>query len=289
MPQHAKFRAYLALVAVYIFWGTTYLAIRISLEAFPPLLLISVRFLLSGALMLIGAKAGGVKLPRGRELWLTALFGIIILGGGNGALVWAEQTVPSGLAALLLVTSPFWMVGSAPLCPAARKFIRRPWRESWLGAWVLCPAGCAKRLPDDVYGVACEWIFDPASRLFFLVPWFHPAQAEPHDRASRGQRSHPATRYRIGLSDSGVAGPAPPHLLESPQHLGAGIPGGLRVYRGIQRVSLRVGEPAYRDCDDVQLRESGGGDGPWLAGLPGTFRCAGNGGHAGVSFWAWPS
>src|SRR5215203_19302 len=110
MAQRANIRAYLALVAVYIFWGTTYLAIRICLEAFPPILLISVRFLLSGALMLIGARLSGAALPVGREFWLTALFGVIILGGGNGSLVWAEQTVPSGLAALLLVTGPFWMV-----------------------------------------------------------------------------------------------------------------------------------------------------------------------------------
>lgn len=121
MPQRAKCRAYLALIAVYIFWGTTYLAIRISLEAFPALLLISLRFLLSGSLLLIGARWSGATIPKGRELWLTALFGIIILGGGNGSLVWAEQTVPSGLAALLLVTGPFWMVGLGAALPGGEK------------------------------------------------------------------------------------------------------------------------------------------------------------------------
>jgi drug/metabolite transporter (DMT)-like permease len=121
MPQPSKFKAYLALVAVYFFWGTTYLGIRISLEAFPPILLISLRFLLSGMLLLIGARLTGAAFPKGRELWLTALYGIIILGGGNGALVWAEQTVPSGLAALLLVTSPFWMVGLGAAFPGGEK------------------------------------------------------------------------------------------------------------------------------------------------------------------------
>jgi drug/metabolite transporter (DMT)-like permease len=121
MPQRTKLRAYLALLAVYIFWGTTYLAIRISLEAFPPILLISVRFLFSGTLMLIGARWSGVTLPKGRELWLTAFFGVLILGGGNGSLVWAEQTVPSGLAALLLVTSPFWMLGLGAALPGGEK------------------------------------------------------------------------------------------------------------------------------------------------------------------------
>ena len=78
---------------------------------FPPILMISLRFLLSGMLMTIGARISGATFPKGRELWLTALYGVIILGGGNGSLVWAEQTIPSGLAALLLVTAPFWMVG----------------------------------------------------------------------------------------------------------------------------------------------------------------------------------
>ncbi|MEO8125524.1 MAG: EamA family transporter [Bryobacteraceae bacterium] len=121
MPQRAKLRAYLALAAVYFFWGTTYLAIRISLEAFPALVLLSARFLLSGTLMLAGAWFGGAKLPKGRELWLTAFFGVIILGGGNGCLIWAEQTVPSGLAALLLVTGPFWMVGLGAALPGGEK------------------------------------------------------------------------------------------------------------------------------------------------------------------------
>ncbi len=111
MTKHPQFRAYLALVAVWFFWGTTYLAIRLALESFPPLILLAARFLVSGGTLLIGAKLLGSKLPRGRELWLTALYGILVLGGGNGSLVFAEQLVPSGVAALLIVTSPFWMVG----------------------------------------------------------------------------------------------------------------------------------------------------------------------------------
>lgn len=111
MTKHPQFRAYMALFAVYFFWGTTYLGIRIALESFSPVILLAARFLISGGIMLIVAKALGAKLPKGRELWLTAFYGIIVLGGGNGSLVFAEQLVPSGVAALLIVTSPFWMVG----------------------------------------------------------------------------------------------------------------------------------------------------------------------------------
>ena len=111
MGDGRSWRAYLALLAVYFFWGTTYLGIRMALEAFPPLLLICVRFLLSGGIILIAAKLYGAQLPTGRELRFTALYGIITLGGGNGMLVFAEQWIPSGIAALFVTTSPFWMVG----------------------------------------------------------------------------------------------------------------------------------------------------------------------------------
>jgi drug/metabolite transporter (DMT)-like permease len=207
MPQHAKFKAYLALVAVYIFWGTTYLAIRISLEAFPPLLLISVRFLLSGTLMLIGAKASGVKLPRGREFWLTALFGVIILGGGNGSLVWAEQTVPSGLAALLLVTSPFWMVGLSAALSGGEKIhppallgilvgcvgvvllvapngFNTTFTTSLVNGFVILQAGCFfwclgsilhKRSPTTAHPVVSGAIQQLATGAAFLIPaWLVP-------------------------------------------------------------------------------------------------------------------
>src|SRR5436190_8282674 len=105
MGDGRSWRAYLALLAVYFFWGTTYLGIRMALEAFPPLLLICVRFLLSGGIILIAAKLYGAQLPTGRELRFTALYGIITLGGGNGMLVFAEQWIPSGIAALFVTTS----------------------------------------------------------------------------------------------------------------------------------------------------------------------------------------
>ncbi len=121
MPQQLQPRAYLALFAVWFFWGTTYLAIRIALEGFPPLMLLAARFLLSGSIMLIGVRFLKIEMPAGREFWLTALFGIILLGGGNGALVIAEQTVPSGLAALLVTTSPFFMVGFDAVFPGGER------------------------------------------------------------------------------------------------------------------------------------------------------------------------
>lgn len=117
LHKHPQFHAYLALIAVCIFWGTTYLGIRIALEDLGPLTLVASRFLVSGGLMLIGVKLTGAQLPRGRELYETVGFGLLTLGVGNTCLSFAELLVPSGIAALLVTTAPFWMVGMEALLP----------------------------------------------------------------------------------------------------------------------------------------------------------------------------
>ena len=104
-------KPYLALAAVCLFWGTTYVAIRMALESFPPAILVSGRFIISGALLLAAAAARGAHLPNGRELGIAAVCGFLILGIGNGSLAWAELLIPSGLASLFITISPFWMVG----------------------------------------------------------------------------------------------------------------------------------------------------------------------------------
>ena len=117
MSRHPLFKPYLALAAVCFFWGTTYLGIRMSLESFPPLLLVTVRYLLSGSILLLFAKARGLYLPRGRELAAACFSGFLTLGIGNGALVFSEVLIPSGIASLILSISPFWMVGAEALLP----------------------------------------------------------------------------------------------------------------------------------------------------------------------------
>ncbi len=121
MRQHRQWRAYAALAAVCFFWGTTYLAIRMSEEMISPAQLVSIRYIISGALLLSGAKFAGARLPRGRELLLTAFFGLLILGIGNGALAYAEEIVPSGLAAIFISVSPFWMVGFEAALPGGER------------------------------------------------------------------------------------------------------------------------------------------------------------------------
>lgn len=108
--KHEKTIAWTAFAIVSVVWGTTYLAIRIALETIPPLLMAGVRFTIAGAIMLAIARLRGHALPRdGRTLWNLALIGFLMVGVGNVAVVWSEQYVPSGMAALLVATAPFWM------------------------------------------------------------------------------------------------------------------------------------------------------------------------------------
>jgi len=106
---------------VCFFWGTTYLGIRMSLESFPPLMLVSVRYALSGAIMLLYAVARGIYLPRGRELAAACFSGFFTLGVGNGALTFTELLIPSGMASLIITTQPFWMVGFEALLPGGER------------------------------------------------------------------------------------------------------------------------------------------------------------------------
>jgi drug/metabolite transporter (DMT)-like permease len=121
LQRHPLFKPYLALVAVCFFWGTTYLGIRMSLETFPPLMLVSVRYVISGSLLLLFAVARGIYLPRGRELAAACFSGFLTLGIGNGGLVFAEVLIPSGIAGLIVTISPFWMVGAEALLPGGER------------------------------------------------------------------------------------------------------------------------------------------------------------------------
>jgi drug/metabolite transporter (DMT)-like permease len=101
-----------ALLVVYLVWGSTYLGIALALETLPPLLMASARFLVAGAILyLVASRFGDQKGDRpGRTQWAAAvLTGAPLFLVGNGGVVWAQQTVPSGIAALLIATLPLWI------------------------------------------------------------------------------------------------------------------------------------------------------------------------------------
>ena len=104
---------WLALVTVYLVWGSTYLAIRVVVESAPPLLAMGVRFVLAGAILgTFLAVRRGISVLRvsWRELASAGLVGVLLLLCGNGVVALAEQTVPSGLAALLIAATPLWLM-----------------------------------------------------------------------------------------------------------------------------------------------------------------------------------
>lgn len=88
-----------------------------AIETLTPAMLVFVRYTISGTVMLAAAYFAKAHLPRGKELWYTALFGALTIGVGNGCLAYAELWVPSGLAALFITTSPFWLIGVEALIP----------------------------------------------------------------------------------------------------------------------------------------------------------------------------
>lgn len=113
LPADAPPRSMLlaAYAAVYVIWGSTYLAIHFAIETLPPFLMAGVRFLVAGLLMYGWIRLRGGAAAPDRVEWRSALVvGAFLLLGGNGGVVWAEQRVPSGLAALLVATVPLWMV-----------------------------------------------------------------------------------------------------------------------------------------------------------------------------------
>lgn len=109
--QHVpRWQIITAFAAVYIIWGSTYLAIRFAIDTMPPFFMAALRFLMAGALLFTWLRLRGVALPN-RFHWRSGLIiGGLLLFGGNGGVTWAEQTVPSGIAALLVALVPLWVV-----------------------------------------------------------------------------------------------------------------------------------------------------------------------------------
>jgi drug/metabolite transporter (DMT)-like permease len=99
-----------AFAALYVIWGSTYLGIRFAIETMPPFTMAGVRFVTAGAILYGWSRARGA-VPATRPQWRTAVVvGALLLLGGNGGVTWAEQFVPSGVAALIVASTPMWMV-----------------------------------------------------------------------------------------------------------------------------------------------------------------------------------
>jgi drug/metabolite transporter (DMT)-like permease len=107
---YPRSRVLMAFAAVYIVWGSTYLAIRYAVETIPPFLMGGARFLVSGAILYAWTRTRGASRPTSRQWRDASVAGALMLCLGNGAVAWAEERVPSGLAALIVAVVPLWMV-----------------------------------------------------------------------------------------------------------------------------------------------------------------------------------
>jgi drug/metabolite transporter (DMT)-like permease len=99
-----------AFASIYIIWGSTYLGIRVAVESMPPFLMAGTRFLVAGLLLFTFLKLRGAPWPTVKQWRINAVIGTLLLLGGNGSVVWAEQYVPSGITALLIGVSPLFIV-----------------------------------------------------------------------------------------------------------------------------------------------------------------------------------
>ena len=171
-----------AFAAIYVVWGSTYLAIRIALEAWPPFLLAGSRFVVAGAALLFLARRAGHRLPARPEWAGSLLTGACLFLLGNGLVCWAEREVASGLAALAVATVPIWMT----LLPAPAAHRRSRSGRTWAGVALGLAAVGVLALPGGglggavppapllaLLGAALAWSL--GSHLSLRLP--HPASA----------------------------------------------------------------------------------------------------------------
>jgi drug/metabolite transporter (DMT)-like permease len=150
-------KALIAYLVVCVFWGSTYLAIRVGVGVLPPFLFAGIRFLTAGVLLLGGVLALGDRLPRRPMDWRTqAIVGVLLLAGGNAFVVWAEQYTASGIASIFVVTVALWMAFFDAVIPGGAGALN--WRVvaglglGFVGTALLVGASPAEILHADLRG-----------------------------------------------------------------------------------------------------------------------------------------
>ena len=150
-------KALVAYLVVCVFWGSTYLAIRVGVEVLPPFLFAGLRFVIAGALLLTIMLALGDRLPSRAADWRTqAIVGVLLLTGGNALVVWAEQYTPSGVASIFVVTVALWMAFFDAVIPGGSGDLN--WRViaglllGFLGTALLVGASPAEIMHADLRG-----------------------------------------------------------------------------------------------------------------------------------------
>jgi drug/metabolite transporter (DMT)-like permease len=181
-----------AMLSVYVVWGSTYLAIRFAIETLPPFLMASTRFLIAGSILYAIRRLRGDPAPTRVEWRSAAIVGLLLLLGGNGGVVWAEQFVPSGVAALLVGSAPLWMVLLDVLRPGqahlARRSTDRRSRRLTISGVVLGFLGIGLLVsPASLTGLAGE--VDPLGAIVLTLAAFLWATGSLYSRGAQLPRS----------------------------------------------------------------------------------------------------
>lgn len=180
-----------------------------SLECFPPLVLISARYIMSGSLLVFFAKVRGLPLPRGRELAAACFSGLLVLGIGNGSLVFAEVAIPSGIAGLIVSMSPFWMVAAEALLPGGER-LHPPTIAAMLVGLI---GACLLFTPDPgVHGLDSGLIYGFFVLQIGMAGW---SFGSIYQRRKMG-RAHPVIAGGVQQLAAGLA--AAPFALFIPEH-----------------------------------------------------------------------
>lgn len=179
-----KGKALIAYLVVCVFWGSTYLAIKVGVMELPPFLFAGLRFLVAGLILFALALILGDKLPR-RSDWRTlAIVGLMLLAGGNALVVWSEQYIGSGIASIFVVTVAIWTALFDAIIPGGSGELN--WRIiaglllGFLGTLLLVGASPAEILAADKRGPIALTMASASWSLGTVYAKRHPTQASPY-------------------------------------------------------------------------------------------------------------
>lgn len=179
-----KGKALIAYLIVCVFWGSTYLAIKIGVTELPPFLFAGLRFLIGGLVLLAIARALGDPLPRRGDWKTLAIVGLMLLAGGNAFVVWSEQYVASGIASIFVVTVAMWTALFDAIIPGGQSELN--WKVmaglflGFLGTLLLIGATPAEIMAADKRGPIALTIASASWSLGTVYAKRHPTKASPY-------------------------------------------------------------------------------------------------------------